>query len=115
MDSSRFNLFSRSAAVWKVARLRRWVLPGSSLGLTCARAERYPLHEAIRLLTPALVRNRTSNVLGAAMAHPRGLPMITESPLDPLSRPSLADEVSAGKYAREELADYLRTMCEIRE
>ena len=41
--------------------------------------------------------------------------MITESPLDPLSRPSLAEEVAAGKYTREELADYLRTMCEIRE
>jgi len=41
--------------------------------------------------------------------------MIKESGLDPLSSASLADEVRDGKHTREELADYLRTMCEIRE
>src|SRR3712207_5942136 len=41
--------------------------------------------------------------------------MITESQFEQLSRPPLADEVKQGKYTREELADYLRTMCEIRE
>jgi len=41
--------------------------------------------------------------------------MITDSQLDQLSGRSLADQVAAGKYSREELADYLRTMCEIRE
>ncbi|MFN3650599.1 MAG: pyruvate dehydrogenase complex E1 component subunit beta [Armatimonadota bacterium] len=41
--------------------------------------------------------------------------MITDSQLEQLARPSLAEQVRAGKYTREELADYLRTMCEIRE
>lgn len=41
--------------------------------------------------------------------------MFTQSSLDPLSQLSLADEVAAGRYTREELAGYLRTMCEIRE
>src|SRR5919108_5373988 len=41
--------------------------------------------------------------------------MITDSQLEQLTRPSLAEEVAQGKYTREELADYLRTMCEIRE
>lgn len=41
--------------------------------------------------------------------------MITDSQLEQLSGPSLADQVAQGKYTREELADYLRTMCEIRE
>lgn len=41
--------------------------------------------------------------------------MITESQLESLSRPSLAEEVKQGKYTREQLADYLQTMCEIRE
>lgn len=41
--------------------------------------------------------------------------MITESNLEQLAGPSLADQVQQGKYTREELADYLRTMCEIRE
>src|SRR3954454_24338430 len=41
--------------------------------------------------------------------------MITDSQLESLTRPSLAEEVAGGRYTREELADYLRTMCEIRE
>ncbi|MCC2667758.1 MAG: dehydrogenase [Armatimonadetes bacterium] len=41
--------------------------------------------------------------------------MITDSQLQQLSGPSLADQVAEGTYRREELADYLRTMCEIRE
>jgi pyruvate/2-oxoglutarate/acetoin dehydrogenase E1 component/TPP-dependent pyruvate/acetoin dehydrogenase alpha subunit len=41
--------------------------------------------------------------------------MITETQFEQLAGPSLADAVAEGRYAREELADYLRTMCEIRE
>jgi len=41
--------------------------------------------------------------------------MITDSQLQQLAGPSLADEVAAGRYTRDELADYLRSMCEIRE
>lgn len=41
--------------------------------------------------------------------------MITDSQLEQLSGGSLAEQVAQGQYAREELADYLRTMCEIRE
>ncbi|MGV3723465.1 MAG: alpha-ketoacid dehydrogenase subunit alpha/beta [Actinomycetota bacterium] len=41
--------------------------------------------------------------------------MITDSQLEQLAGRSLADKVAEGKYSREELADYLRTMAEIRE
>jgi 2-oxoisovalerate dehydrogenase E1 component len=41
--------------------------------------------------------------------------MISDSQLEQLTRPTLADEVAEGRYSREEIADYLRTMCEIRE
>ena len=41
--------------------------------------------------------------------------MITDSQLQQLSGPSLSDEIAQGKYTREQLADYLRTMVEIRE
>jgi pyruvate/2-oxoglutarate/acetoin dehydrogenase E1 component/TPP-dependent pyruvate/acetoin dehydrogenase alpha subunit len=41
--------------------------------------------------------------------------MITDSQLEQLAGRSLADQVAEGKYSREELADYLRTMAEIRE
>jgi pyruvate/2-oxoglutarate/acetoin dehydrogenase E1 component/TPP-dependent pyruvate/acetoin dehydrogenase alpha subunit len=41
--------------------------------------------------------------------------MIKETTLEQLAGPSLADQVAEGRYTREELADYLRTMCEIRE
>src|SRR6478672_1010633 len=41
--------------------------------------------------------------------------MITEPTPDLLTQTSLADQVSAGKYTREELAEHLRTMVEIRE
>jgi 2-oxoisovalerate dehydrogenase E1 component len=41
--------------------------------------------------------------------------MITDSGLEQLTGPSLPDEGMQGKYTREELADYLRTMCEIRD
>lgn len=41
--------------------------------------------------------------------------MITEPQPDLLNQPSLADEVAQGKYTRDQLADYLRTMVEIRE
>lgn len=41
--------------------------------------------------------------------------MITEPQPDLLTQTSLADQVATGQYSREELADYLRTMVEIRE
>jgi len=41
--------------------------------------------------------------------------MITDSQLEQLTGRPLADQVAEGKYTREELADYLRTMAEIRE
>ncbi len=41
--------------------------------------------------------------------------MLTDTSTDPLTQRSLSDRVSAGEFTREELADYLRTMCEIRE
>src|SRR5688500_9898786 len=41
--------------------------------------------------------------------------MITEPQPHLLDQPSLTDAVAQGRYTREELADYLRTMVEIRE
>jgi pyruvate/2-oxoglutarate/acetoin dehydrogenase E1 component/TPP-dependent pyruvate/acetoin dehydrogenase alpha subunit len=40
---------------------------------------------------------------------------ITDEQLEKLTRRSLAEEVAEGRHTRDELADYLLTMCEIRE
>ncbi|MBM3458273.1 MAG: hypothetical protein FJX77_07050, partial [Armatimonadetes bacterium] len=63
-----------------------------------------------------MLRVRRTGVLAPMVGWPyRSRTVIAESPLETLTRTSLREDVALGRCSRDELVEYLRTMCEIRE